>query len=111
MGDLEAWDDVALIRGGCRSLETTGSRYCEEEAVPVDGVMVPGGKSQPSVIMCANNSVVEWDLCSCKCTTLNWGVASPWLGGYAYHMQQDLASSVLYRQSCSSRGIFHRHDR
>lgn len=46
MGDLEAWDDVVLIRGCCLSLEMTGSRYWEEEAVPVEGVIVPNSEHQ-----------------------------------------------------------------
>lgn len=65
MGDRELWDEVALIRGGGRSLEMTGSRYWDEDAVPADGVIVPSPENQSSAIMFAQ-SITEWDLCSKK---------------------------------------------
>lgn len=60
MGDRELWDEVALIRGGGRSLEMTCSRYWDD-AVPADGVIVPGSEHQSSAITFAH-SITEWDL-------------------------------------------------
>lgn len=41
IGDLDVCEPDVAARAWCRSWDVVGSRYCEDEAVPVDGLAVP----------------------------------------------------------------------
>lgn len=45
-GERDGCDEEVPMRWWCRSLDTVGSRYCDEDAVPTDGLLVPVGAGE-----------------------------------------------------------------
>lgn len=40
-GERDSCDELVPMRWWCRSPEVEGSRYCDEDAVPTEGLLVP----------------------------------------------------------------------